>query len=511
MKQFLLNVLLAPRQPQVPVFAAVLALLSGCAAGPDYVRPAMALPTTYTPEPVTPSGAASQADADRQTLAVGQDIPAQWWRLFHSTELNALIEASLQRNPSIEAAQAALRGALENQHAQEGTRYPTVDASYTPTRQKVAGVLASPLSSNSYYYNLHTAQVSVSYTPDLWGGNRRQIESLQAQAESQRYQLIATRLTLSSNVANAAIQEAALRGQIEATHQIIDGQASLLATQRRLLALGQVAAADVATQEAALANVRMTLPPLEKQLAAQRNQLAALAGRLPADGVGASFTLTDLQLPGTLPLTLPSTLVEQRPDVRAAEELLHAASADVGVATANRLPNITLGVSTYGSSASSISELFKSGTGFWSLTGSITQPLFDGGTLKHRQGAAQAAYDQAAAQYRATVVNAFQNVADALGAIQHDAVALEVATEAERASSKSLAMARRQLALGDISPMALLANEQAWQQARLGLVQAQASRLADTVALFQALGGGWWNETDAARQADAKAAGVSSR
>ena len=470
-------------------------LIVGCAAGPDYVRPADALPKSYTAQ------ATAAAGEGAQTLDTTLDIPAQWWQLFHSPALNELITASLQHNPTMEAAQAALRQAQENVSAQQGAFYPSVDASYAPTRQKVAGTLSSPLASNAYYYNLHTAQVTVSYVPDLFGANRRQVESLQAQARSQRYQLEATRLTLTSNVANAAIQEAMLRAQIGATREMVSAQTTLLAMFRKQFDLGQVAQADVAAQEAALAATEANLPPLEKQLSAQRNLLTALAGRFPEDGAGAAFDLDALQLPATLPLTLPARLVEQRPDVRVAEEDLHAASAQIGVAAANRLPNITLGVNAWGSSASSLSDLFKSGTGFWSLAASVTQPVFDGGMLKHRQGAAQAAYDQAAAQYRGTVIVAFQNVADALNAIEYDATALRAATSAERAAEKSLAIGRRQLALGDISPMALLASEQAWQQARFNLAQARANRLADTVALFQSLGGGWWNRDAAEKSA----------
>ena len=478
------------RKPRLTLALLAAAALAGCAAGPDYQRPALALPNAYVPAAAAPSA------SDQRYVA--QDIPAQWWQLFHSDQLNALINASLAQNPTLAAAQAALRGAQENLYAQQGTRWPTVDASLASTRQKTAGVLASPLASNDYYYNLHTTQLTVSYTPDLFGANRRQIESLQAQAESQRFQLEASYLTLTSNVANAAIQEAALRGQLEASRAIVASQRLLLDSGRKLLALGQSSEADVAQQEAALAAAEAALPPLEKQLSAQRNALAALAGRYAADGVDASFTLDALQLPAELPRTLPSTLVEHRPDVRAAEALLHAASADVGVAAANRLPNVTLGVNAWGSSASSLGDLLKAGSGFWTLAGSITQPVFDGGALKHKQAAAQAAYEQAAAQYRAAVINAFQNVADALQAIDANAAALRAAQRAEQAAARSLAMARRQQELGDISTVALLASEQAWQQAKFASVQAQANRLSDTVALFQALGGGWWNRPDTA-------------
>ena len=482
----------------------LLILLAGCAAGPDYVRPAATLPSAYTAEPAVTTVASDTKLGEAQTFVAERDIPAQWWELFHSQPLNDLVAASLKQNPNVDAAQAALRGAMESVYAQQGFFYPTVDASFAPTRQKVASTLASGASSGASYYNLYTAQVSVSYTADVFGANRRQVESLKAQAESQRFQLEATYLTLSSNVVSAAIQEAGLRGQIDATKEIIASQTKLMDMFNRQYQLGQVAVADVAAQEAALAAAEATLPPLEKQLAIQRDLLNALAGRFPSESSTAKFNLDSLQLPTELPLSLPSTLVEHRPDVRAAEELLHAASADVGVAAANRLPNITLGISSYGSAALTLADLFKSGTGFWQLAGGLTQPVFDGGTLEHRESAAKAAYDQAAAQYRATVLNAFQNVADSLQAIQLDAVALRAADKAERAAAKSLAIARRQLALGDISTLMLLGTEQTYQQAKLNLVQAQANRLQDTVALFQSLGGGFWNKP--AQEAAAKTA-----
>ena len=477
------------------LIGACLLALAGCAAGPDYVRPAATLPPTYTAAANDAATVASEVPLGQaQSFVPERDIPAQWWELFHSQPLNDLVLASLKQNPNVDAAQAALRGAQENVYAQQGYFYPTVDAGFAPTRQKVAGTLASGASSGASYYNLYTAQVSVSYTADVFGGNRRQVESLKAQAEAQRFQLEATYLTLSSNVVGAAIQEAGLRGQIAATREIIADQTKLMEMFQRQYRLGQVAQADVAAQEAALAAAEATLPPLEKQLALQRDLLNALAGRFPSETLAAKFDLDSLQLPTELPLSLPSTLVEHRPDIRAAEEQLHAASAEVGVAAAARLPNITLGVSAYGSSALTLADLFKSGTGFWQLAGGITQPIFDGGTLKHRENAAQAAYDQAAAQYRATVLNAFQNVADSLQAIQSDAAALRAAAKAERAAARSLAIARRQLALGDISTLLLLGAEQAYQQAKLNLVQAQANRLQDTVALFQSLGGGYWNK-----------------
>jgi NodT family efflux transporter outer membrane factor (OMF) lipoprotein len=450
----------------------------------------------YTPQPLPSQTASTEVKGgEAQRLVDGMDIPGQWWALFRSQPLNDLIEQALKANPDLEAAQAALRGARENVFAQQGAYFPSVEASFNPTRQKVAGILGSPVADGGNIFSLHTAQVAVAYTPDLFGGTRRQVESLKAQAESQRFQVEATYLTLTSNVVAAAVEEAALRGQIAATRKIIEIQGRSLELLQRQYALGQIAVADVAAQEAALAQSQAALPPLEKQLAQQRDLLARLVGRFPSEEMAERFDLASLELPRELPVSLPAKLVAQRPDVRSAEELLHAASAEIGVNVANRLPNITLSANL-GSTATAIGELFTAGTGFWSLAANVTQPIFQGGTLLHRQRAAEAAYDQAAAQYRGVVLTAFQNVADTLHAIRTDADALKAAVAAERAAAKSLAIVHRQLELGDVSYLAILNAEQTYQQAQITLVQAQANRYADTAALFQALGGGWWNRSD---------------
>ncbi len=471
-------------------------LLAGCAVGPDFQRPTAPAVARYTPQPLPAQTVSAEVKGgEEQRFVQDMDIPGQWWKLFHSKPLNDLIDQALKANPDLEAAHAALRGAWESVYAQQGAFFPSVEANFSPTRQKTAGVLTSPLQSNSYTYSLHTAQVSVAYAPDVFGGIGRQVESLKAQADSQRFQLEAAYLTLTSNVVAAAVQEAALRGQIEATKRIIGIQSQSLDLLKRQYDLGQIATLDVAAQEAALAQVQAMLPPLEKQLAQQRDLIARLSGRFPSEKLAEQFELSSLQLPQELPVSLPSRLVEQRPDVRSAEEQLHSASADIGVSIANRLPNITLSAN-WGSSATAINQLFTPGTGFWALAGNLTQPIFQGGTLLHRQRAAEAAYEQAAAQYRSTVLTAFQNVADTLHAINSDADALKAAVAAERAADKSLSIARRQLALGDISYLGLLNAEQTYQQAVVNLVQALANRYSDTAALFQALGGGWWNRSD---------------
>jgi NodT family efflux transporter outer membrane factor (OMF) lipoprotein len=479
---------------RIPLLAATIpALLSACAAGPDFERPPAPAVDAYTREglPAKTNSAAVPGGEEQRFLA-DHDIPAQWWTLFQSGEINSLIDAALKANPTLAAAQAALRQAQELVYAQQGFYYPTVQANYQGSRQRTSATLSPALSSNDLLYSLHTAQLTVAYTPDVFGLNRRQVESLQAQAEAQRFQLEAATLTLTSNVVAAAVQEASLRAQITAARDIIAVNMKSTELLRRMFAAGQVAGLEVAAQEAALAQAQQALPPLQKQLEQTRNVLAALTGRLPSQDMAETFDLSKLQLPLDLPLSLPSRLVEQRPDVRAAEAQLHAASAQIGVAVANMLPQFSISAAR-GGTATAFAEMFASGNPFWVVTAGVTQTIFAGGTLLHRRRAAEAAFEQAGAQYRGTVLAAFQNVADALYALQSDANALNAAVGAERATRKTLDLVTRQLQIGHVNYLALLSAQLTYQQALINLAQARANRFADTAALFQALGGGWWN------------------
>jgi NodT family efflux transporter outer membrane factor (OMF) lipoprotein len=475
-------------------------VLAGCAVGPDFERPAAPDVEGYTPGPLAAKTASAEVSGgEEQRFVQGLGIPGQWWTLFHSEALNALIEQALENNPTLPAAEAALRLAWENVYAAEGAFFPTAVASYSPSRNKTAtGVTFTSASSGKPWFTLRTAQVVVTYAPDVFGGTRREVESLTATAEFQRFQLEAAYLTLTSNVVAAAVLEASLRGQIAATEEIIKVETQALDILRKQLELGQVAGADVAAVEATLAQAQATLPPLQKQLAVERDLLTALIGRLPSQQPAERFELASLQLPQELPVSLPSTLVDQRPDVQSAQAQLHAASALIGVAIAAQLPQFTLSANA-GTVANQIGQLFITpGTAFWTVAGNVAQTIFDAGTLLHKKRAADAAFDEAAAMYRSTVITAFQNVADALHAVQSDAETLKAAVAAERAASKSLEIARHQLQLGAISYLGLLTAENTYQTALLALVQAQASRYADTAALFQALGGGWWNRADVA-------------
>jgi len=478
----------------------LLLVAGGCAVGPNFKKPAAPAVSSYTAGPLsTTVESTNVVGGNAQRFASGADIAGDWWTLFHSKPLNDLIEESLSNNPDLKAAQAALTVARENVLAQRGAFFPNVSASFSANRQKQSEALAPtpnfPLVPNEYLYNLFTPQVSVSYSPDVFGANRRSMENLRAQEQGVRFQMIATYTTLTANVVVTAIQEGSVEMQIDATRQLVDLNSNMVQILQYQFTKGYASRVDLVAQESLFAQIIATLPPLVKQAAQLRDQLAVLAGRFPNAAPEEKFDLASLQLPEELPVSLPSQLVAQRPDVLQAEANLHAASAQIGVAEANRLPNITLTANT-GSTALSLDKLFTSGTGFWGLGAAATAPLFDGGTLLHQERAAKAAYVQAAEQYRSTVLTAFQNVADTLTALQQDAEAVKAAAVAADDAKITLDLSQRQWHDGYISYLALLSAEQAYHQARIALVLAQASRYADTAALFQALGGGWWQRAD---------------
>jgi len=472
------------------------AIVAGCAVGPNFKKPAAPEITSYAAQPAaTTASTPGVAGGEAQRFSRGGDISADWWTLFHSAPLNELIEQSLTKNPDLEAAQAALSVAREGVLAQRGVYFPSVSADFSASRTQQSGSLAPTPANIAQQFNLFTPEVNVSYVADVFGLNRRTVESLQAQAEAVRFQMIATYNTLTANVVVTAIQQGSVQQQIEATHELIDAETHVLEILRYQFSKGYANGLDVAAQESQLAQAAATLPPLQKQAAQLHDLMATLAGEFPSQGPAGPFELKSLQLPQDLPLSVPADLVTQRPDVRQAEAALHDASAKIGISVANRLPNITLTAST-GSTALALDQLFTSGTGFWSVGADLTAPLLQGGTLLHQERAAKAAYVQAAAQYRSTVLTACANVADTLAALAQDAEGLKAAATASDAAKTTLDLAQRQYKDGYAGYLALLSAEQAYQQARITLVQAQASRYADTAALFQALGGGWWHRQD---------------
>jgi NodT family efflux transporter outer membrane factor (OMF) lipoprotein len=506
----------SPRRPSHSLLVAMCATLAaGCAVGPNFHRPQAPANPGFAPAPLPQASASAPIHGgEAQQFTSGGDIPFQWWELFQCPALNSLIQKAFKANPTVAAAQAALAQAHELMYAQQGLYYPAIGATYQAERHKIAGNLTNdqapgvqgngdnllaplqdpnnPPYTAPLYYNFQTAELTVGFVPDVFGSNRRQVESLAAQAEAQRLALEATYITLASNVAAAAIQEASLRAQIRAAGQIIDADEKSLRILREQFKLGYAMRIDVAAQETALAQAKATLPPLQLQFEQTRDLLRALVGNLPNQDVPETFELDALQLPPEMPVSLPARIIEQRPDVRAAEAQLHAANAQVGVAVAAMLPQLAI-TGSYGGNADQFNWMFRSGGPFWNLVGNLTQPLFEGGTLLHRKRAAKEGLKQAAAQYQITVIAAYQNVADTLHASLSDADALAAQVEAENAARVAYDLTRRQMDVGYVNYLTLLSAETAYQQALLSRIQAQATRYDDSLALFQALGGGWWN------------------
>jgi NodT family efflux transporter outer membrane factor (OMF) lipoprotein len=483
------------------VQAGGLLAFSGCAVGINFQAPTAPAVAQYTPAPLPP--ATVRAAGVAQNFNPGADISGQWWTLFHSPELNGLIDTALAHNPTLDASRQTLIEAEENVRAEEGSYLPSLSGSFQAEREKIssaqlasegagtgAGIASIPP------FALYNATLSLSYTLDVFGGVRRQVESLQAQADYQHYELEAAYLTLTANIVTAAVTEASLNAQVDATNTIIAAEQKQLAILNSQVSLGGAPMANVLSEQATLSSAEATLPPLQAQLAEERNQLADYVGAFPSDFHEADFTLSALNLPENVPVSLPSALVAQRPDIAAAAAQLHEAAANVGVATANMLPQITLSADI-GHDALSTGTLFTPQTLLWSLVAGVTQPIFEGGALSAKRKSAVAAFRAAGAQYQSTVLSAFQNVADALQVLQFDAETLNAAQAAAAAAGKSLAVIQDQVQLGGQPFTAELTAQTTYQNALISEVKAEAARLADTAALFQALGGGWWHRQDA--------------
>ncbi len=486
----------------------MLAALAGCAVGPNFHRPQAPKDAGYTvaalPEKTTSTPGPS---GDAQQFVMGQDVDYRWWESFGSPGINSLVERAFRVNPTVRAAQAALRQAQETVYAQQGYFWPSVGADYNFERQKLPGNTATSSApgiqgngqdlvpsgpAQPLIFNFQTAQLTVGFVPDVFGENRRKVESLDAQAQMQRFELEATYISLASNVVAAAIQEASTRAQLKATEEIIAHNEKSVAILRDKFEHGYASAVDLATQELQLAQAKSLLPPLRKQFEQNRDLIRELAGNLPDQDVAETFELTSLRLPTELPLSLPSKIIEQRPDIRAAEETMRSANANVGAAIAAMLPQFTIS-GTVGGAATQFGQMFASGGPFWTLIGDVSQPIFQGGTLWHTKRAADQALKQAAALYQNTVLQAYQNIADSLHAVVTDADALAAAADAERAAKTAMDLAQKRLDDGYGDYLAELAAAMVYQQAVLTEVQARATRLGDSAALYQALGGGWWN------------------
>ncbi|HEY3635525.1 MAG TPA: efflux transporter outer membrane subunit [Caldimonas sp.] len=490
---------IAPRRARLVV--AIALALAGCAVGPDFKTPpppqVADASHPYTPAPVPAQTASAPGTGGAaQLLTMGQDMPAQWWQLFRSDPLDQLIRSALTQSPTLAAAQATLRQALENYQADSSRRQiPAVTGQLGAQREKLPPAGGGTPGFN--VFTVYNASVNVSYTVDAFGGIRRELEGLEATVDFQRYQLEAAYLSLTTNLVTTAIQEASLRAQLQAIGDVIDAETKAYDLVQKQARFGAVSRATVLTQAALLAQTRATLPAIQRALAQTRHQLSVLAGRLPGDPGLPEFTLETLQLPVDIPVSLPSEMLKQRPDIRASEALLHAASAQVGVATANLYPQLVLSGSV-GSEAFTVDKLFTSSASAWSIGAALLQPIFNGGALQANKRAAIAGYDAAAAQYRQTVLNAFLNVADTLRALDLDAEGVRSQEEAASLAEQQMILVGRQYKIGAVSFLVLLEAQRIYQQTRVTLAAAQANRYADTAALFQALGGGWWNRKELA-------------
>lgn len=478
--------------------------------GPDFESPEAPATDSYTEIPLPDKTVETKGHGGKsQEFVMCKEIPPDWWELFHSKPLNDLVIRAIKNNPNLQAAQAALIRAESLLDVSISNLFPTITAQFAAERERfnpnVFDINTQPIT-----FNLYNAGIGVSYVVDVFGGIRRQIEASEAQVEFQQFEAEATYITLVANVVTAAITEASLQAQIKATQDLIAAQQKVLDITKKKFALGGSSRLDVVAQEAQLAQTQASLPLLNIDLTKTRNALSVLVGDVPSESKLPTFRLTELELPKELPVSIPSDFVRQRPDIRAAEAQLHIASAQIGVATANLLPQINLsGVgfgdgTDFGWTADKIEHLFRERSVFWNLVVNIVQPIFDGGARTAQKDAAVAAFQQACAQYKQTVLQGFQNVADTLRAIELDAEYLKVQTAAEIAAAETLALTQKQYTLGALEYVNLLVADRQFHTAHIARIKALASRYTDTVALFQALGGGWWNRGTSSSPCDIK-------
>jgi NodT family efflux transporter outer membrane factor (OMF) lipoprotein len=475
--------------------------LSACAVGPNFHSPKPPDTEHYTraPQPTETVGTpgAGGAAGAAQTFSADRNIPADWWTLFHSPSLDELMRQALNDSPTVQSAQATLLNARETYRAERGALlFPGVDANIQAQRQSEPGALLGQPQITELIYNLFGATLNVSYRLDLFGASRRQLETFAAQSDYQRFELEAARLSLADNVVTTAVNIASLHAQIAALTDIIASERTQLKVVRAQFDAGGASRADLLTQQSQLATNEAQLPALEKALAQAQHRLAVLAGRTPDDATVPDFTMEQLSLPEELPLSVPAQLVRQRPDVQAAEALLHASMAQLGVATANMYPQLNL-TGSIGTEALGYQQLFKQSSFVWSLGANLTQPIFHGGELLYQKRAARANLERATADYRQAVLLALEDVADTLRALEGDARVLQANTTAESDAREALNIVKMQYQAGGVSYLALLISQRQYQLAVESRVQAQATRYADTAALYQALGGGWWNRENA--------------
>ncbi|WJF89103.1 efflux transporter outer membrane subunit [Paraburkholderia bonniea] len=457
--------------------------LAACSFGPDGKPPVLPQPAHYGIDAQAQHTVSAQGVA--QHFAVGAAPVPQWWRQYQSPELDALVAEGLRNSPTLAATDHALAAAREQLRAQVGSSLlPSIDMGAQATRERA---LAIPvIGPNTFLYDVFAGQIQARYSFDLFGASRLQNAALAARVDMQAYQFEAAQRALAANIVTAALSAAILQAQIEQTQQLVTLAAAQERDTARRYALGAVSHADALSAEQSAATLSASLPGLRVQWLRTRHALAVLLGRTP-DAAPADLNLAQLRVPPEVPVIVPSALLQNRPDIQAAELALKAAAADVGVATAQMLPNVSLSASM-GQGGFNWPALMSGAGALWSIGASLSQPLFHGGALLAQRRAALASYDAASAQYRQTVLTAFQNVADTLAALEHDAVALAAAAQAAQAARGIFDATRARYQLGAVPFSAVRASEQQWRNARLDEIRYSGARLTDTAALFQAMG-----------------------
>src|SRR5574340_635748 len=478
--------------------AGALTALASCAVGPAYQQPAPPKVQRYTHTPVEatiPAAPAAFAKAGvAQAFDFGATVNPGWWKAFGSTDLDRLVSQALAHNADLAAAQATLEEAQYNLKAAKGVFYPQVSLGLAGERTRSSGAASGGVA-GPQLYNLYTGQVSVSYYPDVFGLNRLVTRGEQAQVDVARDQLAAARLTIEGNVVNTALDLAALNEEVAATVKTVADQRQVLELTRTQYRLGAASQFDVLTQESQLASSEARMPQLQQARDAALHLLATYLGEFPSETDGLRTpALTDLHLPASLPVSLPSMLVRERPDILAAEAQLRAANAQVGEAVARMYPNLQL-TGDFGDQSNNGGKLFDPASRIWDLAASRVLPLFEGGAREAQKQASEAAYRVVFANYQNTVLGAFRNVADVLRALQHDSAALDAEARALQSSKQAFVLVRVQYQTGAVDYLSLLTSETQYQNAPIAYVQAEAQRYADTAALYIALGGGEWTSS----------------
>jgi NodT family efflux transporter outer membrane factor (OMF) lipoprotein len=464
---------------------------SGCVVGPDFSRPETPSVSQYIPAGAMKGLAPGNGEPSQRLVEAGT-IPAEWWRIFRSASLDKVVRDAIAGSPTLDAAKATLAQARQAVVQARGAYYPQVDFGASASRQRGPAFAMGLLQGKELpTYSILSLGPTVSYSPDAFGLTARQVEKQEALAENQAYQLAAADLILTGNAVTQAIAIAEARQQIQVVNGILADDAKNLGLVRAQFTLGKITRSDVLTAETQLSNDRALLPPLEQRMAVAQDALAVLTGRSPAEWTPPAFDLNEFSLPPSLPVSLPSTLVRQRPDILAAEAQLHAASAAVGVATAQMYPSFPLSASV-DTAGLSMFQLFQGSSLVWTLAGGLSAPVFHGGALEAQKQEAIEGFRASLALYRQTVLQAFGQVADTMRALGHDAQLAEAERQAVDQANQSLDLQRLRYQSGKVDVLRLNDASRAVKQARLGYVAARALRLLDSAQLLVAMGGGWW-------------------